>query len=122
MGLSIYGPENGIVFRKQDGEEQRANLVSLTRDSLVFEVYTPNVDVNRGQSISELTVYRGGKPIYSGGAAVNNIFYTGGLARVSARPLGKWAGLDEQRPAEAARALVDEWTIPTCSRPHLSWQ
>src|SRR6202035_355010 len=100
---------NGIVFREKDGAEGRGDVVSLTRDSLVFEIYSPRFEVNQGQAIPELTIYRGGKAIYTGGAAVRSIRSNGRVLMVSATPLGAWAPVLDSKPGDAARALVHEW-------------
>lgn len=100
---------NGIVFREKDGAEGRGDVVSLTRESLVFEIYSPRFDINRGQAIPELTIYRGGKAIYTGGAAVSGILSSGRVLTVSATPLGAWAPVVDIKPGDAARALVHGW-------------
>ena len=83
MSTVVYPKGNGIIFRKRGGMEGRGGVVSLTRDSLVFEVYSPNFEILQGQSVPELTIYRGGKAIYSGGAAVRSISSSGRLLTVS---------------------------------------
>lgn len=109
MGSLVYPRGNGIVFRRRDGIEGRGGVVSLTRDSLVFEVYSPHFEVAQGQAVPELTIYRGGKPIYSGGAAVRSILSSGRVLTVSATPLGDWAAADVSPPGDTAQALVRDW-------------
>lgn len=121
MEATLSRLRSGVVLRNGQGTEVRGNLVHLTRDSIVFEVYDPQCDLRLGETISNLSVIRGGTPIYSGGAVINGVLATGLLSMVTATPAGSWAQVDELRAGgrlfSDADLLLQDWDVAPSLAP-----
>lgn len=114
MGIQFTRIESGIVFRGGRGGDVRGAVVQFTPDSLVFEVYTPHREVEAGETVGEMILYRDGRPVFSGGAVVNSVLSTGVRLIVTATPLAPWKPFPELgSPGQLladAHTLVEDWT------------
>lgn len=99
MEATVTRTDSGVVFRNAGGVELRGALVHITRNSIVFEVYSPYAVVEPGESLPSLVLLRDGFRLYSGGAVVENVLSTGVMLIVTATPLGTWAAVAERDAA-----------------------
>ena len=90
MEATVVRTDSGVTFRNTGGVQLRGTLVRMTRDAIVFEVYSPYRVVEPGESLENLTVLRDGRPVYTGGAAVGSVLSTGLMSIITATPLGTW--------------------------------
>ncbi|HEY8751438.1 MAG TPA: class I SAM-dependent methyltransferase [Tepidisphaeraceae bacterium] len=96
MEATVIRTDSGVVFRNAGGVELRGTLVRITRDAIVFEVYSPYAVVEQGESLASLTLLRDGYRLYSGGAVVESVLSTGMMLIITATPLGTWAAMAER--------------------------
>src|SRR6185312_4228111 len=113
MEATATRTDSGIQFRNRPGVEVRGTLVRMTRDAIVFEIYSPFSAVEAGESLSNLSIFRGGQAIYNGGAVVSSVLSTGVRSIVTATPLGSWPpnnGHPNDRGLWTdARPLISDW-------------
>lgn len=107
MEATVSRTDSGVEFRNSRGVEIRGTLVRVTRDAIVFEVYSPYAAVETGEALQNLTIVRSGRPIYSGGAVVSSVLPTGLMLIVTANPLGSWL------PSNGLAADRGLWSDPS---------
>ena len=95
MEATVVRTDSGVTFRNAGGVQLRGTLVRMTKEAIVFEVYSPYAVVEREDHLPDLTVMRDGQSLYSGGAVVDSVLSTGVMLIVTAIPLGTWAALAE---------------------------
>jgi extracellular factor (EF) 3-hydroxypalmitic acid methyl ester biosynthesis protein len=129
MESTISKIDSGVVFRNGRGAEVRGALAKLTRNALMFEVYSPYPVVETGEMLEGVKVVRGGQPVYSGGAVVDSVLSTGWNSMVVATPLGSITPVDSPLPRgclsseadqlmkqwETSQVLVPEYQIAVCN-------
>lgn len=105
--------DNGVVFRNGRGTEVRGALARLTRNALMFEVYSPDPVVETGETLHSVRVVRGGQSVYTGGAVVDSVLATGWNSMVVATPLGSLAQVDSPTRrgglSVEANELMKQW-------------
>lgn len=113
MQATISKIESGVVFRNGRGAEVRGALAKLTRNALMFEVYSPYPVVETGETLQGVRVVRGGQPVYSGGAVVDSVLSTGWNSMVVATPLGSITPVESPTPrgllSSEAGELMKQW-------------
>lgn len=129
MQSAISKIDSGVVFRNGRGAEVRGALAKLTRNALMFEVYSPYPVVETGETLEGVRIVRGGQPVYSGGAVVDSVLSTGWNSMVVATPLGSITPIDSPSPRgllsieademmkqwETSQHLVPEYQIAVCN-------
>jgi extracellular factor (EF) 3-hydroxypalmitic acid methyl ester biosynthesis protein len=71
------GSENrdGVVMFQSGGIEYRAVVVRLARHSLVFEVYSPVVVLQKSESLTDFKLLVNERPVYTGKATVKSVIH-----------------------------------------------
>lgn len=82
-----------IKFRNSQGTEAVGNLMKLTRQSIVFEVYNPYSIIQMSERLDDLVIRKSNRVIYKGRAVVSNILNTGLYIIVSATLVDAWSDL-----------------------------
>lgn len=95
MHATITSTDSGVIFRNARGAQVRGTPVRISREAIVFEVYTPYPVVEAGEEVTNLKVIRNGHAVYSGGAVVDSVLSTGWNVIIAASPVGKWAHADD---------------------------
>ncbi len=84
MANKSFADNELVTFKNSQGLKARGTLLKLSQNYIVFEVYNPYSIVQLSEVLSELTISRAEKQIYSGNATVTNIVNTGIILIVSA--------------------------------------
>jgi extracellular factor (EF) 3-hydroxypalmitic acid methyl ester biosynthesis protein len=108
MDATVSTIESGVVFRNNRGAEIRGALARLTRNALMFEVYSPYPLVETGETLESVRIVRGGQPVYNGGAVVDSVLSTGWNSMVVATPLGSWPNRESPFPRGSLSMEADE--------------
>ena len=66
-----------VTFRTSQGFEVRASVLSLTRHSASFEVYSAETVIKASESLEDFKIFVSDKPTYSGRAVVRDVVNTG---------------------------------------------
>lgn len=113
MGVEQSRAESGVVFRDRGGIETNATVIQATRQSLVFELYSPSTDLRVGEVVENVTLYRSGRPVFSGAAEIKAVLSTGLTVIVTAAPRSSWSQFDapelHNRLFADAQALIADW-------------
>lgn len=103
-----------ISFSNSQGESVRGTLMTLTRTTVVMEVYNPYSIVQLSEVLEDLTIHRNQKMVYQGKAVVNNLVNTGLMLIVSATLVDTWKDMRgigmAQGIAEETTQFVEDWS------------
>lgn len=84
MSKKSFADSELVVFKNSQGLKARGTLLKLSQNHIVFEVYNPYSIVQLSEVLTDLTITRLEREIYSGKAIVTNIVNTGVILVVSA--------------------------------------
>lgn len=109
MSATTSRVDSGVVFRNGRGAEIRGALARLTRDALMFEVYSPYPVVETGETLQGLRVMRSGQPVCTGGSVVvDSVLSTGWNSMIVATPVGGWTQVEPSAPRGPLFGEADE--------------
>lgn len=77
MDLSSDSSQSVITCRNSQGTELTANLLSIKRYSVVFEVYNPYSILQLSEVLSDFRIMASRRMLYQGKAVVSNLLNTG---------------------------------------------
>ncbi len=77
MDLSSNSSQSVITCRNSQGTELTANLLRITRYSVVFEVYNPYSILQLSEVLSDFRIMASRRLLYQGKAVVSNLLNTG---------------------------------------------
>jgi extracellular factor (EF) 3-hydroxypalmitic acid methyl ester biosynthesis protein len=69
--------ESGVTFQMAEGVELRGALSRMTRHTVVFELYSPDVTLRLSEVLAGFEIIFQGRPVYSGRATVRNAVNAG---------------------------------------------
>jgi extracellular factor (EF) 3-hydroxypalmitic acid methyl ester biosynthesis protein len=105
-----------IKCRNSQGLEVQANLLRLTRYSVVFEVYNPYSILQLSEVLSDFRILANRRLIYRGKAVVSNILNTGLVLVCEAGLEDGWQEVDflsgvtgESNLSDQFRTFMQEW-------------
>src|SRR6266542_6513010 len=81
--------ENWVTGQSSQGNEIRATVLRLTRDLVVFEIYSPYL-LRLSEALTDFKILVGENAVFSGRAVVNNLLNTGTVVIVEASLDGTW--------------------------------
>jgi len=72
--------ESLAMFQTSAGVDVRATVMRLSRHSLVCEIYSPFLVLQKSEVLTELKVLANDRPVYGGRAVVTNLIHTPGVS------------------------------------------
>ncbi|MEO8427442.1 MAG: hypothetical protein ABI651_10050, partial [Verrucomicrobiota bacterium] len=81
--------ENFVICQSSQGSEIRATVLRLTRDLVVFEIYSPYL-LRLSEALTDFKILVNENAIFSGRGVVSNLVNTGTVVVVEASLDGKW--------------------------------
>ncbi|MEM6312457.1 MAG: class I SAM-dependent methyltransferase [Planctomycetota bacterium] len=85
--------DSTIGFTNSQLEPGRGTLISVGRNTVVFEAYNPYSIVQLSEVLADVQILRGERVVYKGRAVVSNIVSTGVMLIVSATLVDPWQDL-----------------------------
>jgi extracellular factor (EF) 3-hydroxypalmitic acid methyl ester biosynthesis protein len=79
-----------VTFQTSEGLGLRGTLHRLTREQAVFETYSPEPVLRMSEVLTDFTLLRYDRPIYSGKAVVTNLIQAGPCTLCEAQLEGAW--------------------------------
>lgn len=114
--------ERLLTFKNSQGSDGRGTLLHMSRSRIVFEVYNPYSIVQLSEVLQDVTIRRGGAPVYSGKAVVSSLVNTGLMLIVSATLVDRWSDLmllvsRKNDVREEVRHFIVDWETSKSIRP-----
>jgi extracellular factor (EF) 3-hydroxypalmitic acid methyl ester biosynthesis protein len=104
MELSSNSSQSVITCRNSQGTELTANLLRITRYSVVFEVYNPYSILQLSEVLSDFRIMASRRLLYNGKAVVSNLLNTGIVLVCEAMLEEGWVEVDFLSGVSAAEA------------------
>ena len=104
MELSRNSSQSVITCRNSQGTELTANLLRITRYSVVFEVYNPYSILQLSEVLSDFRIMASRRLLYNGKAVVSNLLNTGIVLVCEAMLEEGWVEVDFLSGVSAAEA------------------
>jgi extracellular factor (EF) 3-hydroxypalmitic acid methyl ester biosynthesis protein len=96
-----------VTFQTSEGLGLRGTLHRLTPEQAVFETYSPEPVLRMSEVLTDFTLVRYERPVYSGKAVVANLIQAGPCTICSARLEGRWGeGSPLANPTSAREAVA----------------
>lgn len=113
MVATLSRIDSGLSFQNAQGREIRGTLLHIAPDAIVFEVYGPYPVTGSGETLKNVQVLHGGRPVYSGQAVVRATLLTGMTTIITASPSNHWGIVDElARDGDVSseiQSLIGDW-------------
>jgi extracellular factor (EF) 3-hydroxypalmitic acid methyl ester biosynthesis protein len=104
MEISRNSSQSVITCRNSQGTELTANLLRITRYSVVFEVYNPYSILQLSEVLSDFRIMASRRLLYQGKAVVSNLLNTGIVLVCEAMLEEGWVEVDFLSGVSAAEA------------------
>ncbi len=105
--------DSAISFCNSQGVEAHGVLISLSRESIAFEVYNPYSIVQMSEILTRVRIRRSDRDVYTGRACVNALINTGLMLVASASLLDPWSDVIDVSSGpelrEEVRRFIGDW-------------
>lgn len=108
-GTSIQSNESIIVCENSQGSEIQAQILRLTRYTIVFEVYNPYSILQLSEVLQNFKIYFREQLVYSGRAVVSNLVNTGIMLVCEATLDENWLDVDVLKIRENKETVKEQF-------------
>lgn len=98
-----------VVAETSQGIEMRATPMRLSRDQVVFEVYTTPFPLRASEVLTNFKIIFGEQPVYSGRATVSSIISTGSIVLCEAELDSGWMDVDLLALTKSKGSLAQQY-------------